>query len=102
MTPAYIIAWALVVHGLTQIITVSKIARPLRLLAAPVPLLGEWIRCAMCFGFWAGIALSLAGFGLLRAIGFGRAASAFGDGCAASALAYAAHVVQVRLGSDKV
>jgi hypothetical protein len=54
----------------------------------------------MCFGFWVGLALSLAGLGPVRQIvGWPVTASMILDGAAASAVAWGAHVVLARLGA---
>jgi hypothetical protein len=93
-----LLTWALVVHGVTQIVTVSRIARPIRE-AAPSSL-RALLSCAMCFGFWVGFMLSLAGLGPVRqVVGWPVAASALLDGAASSAVAWAAHVVLARLGA---
>ena len=84
-----IVVWALAVHGITQIVTVSRIARPVREVA-PSPL-RALLSCPMCFGFWVGLALSLLSWpGLARAVV---------DGAAASGVAWAAHVTLARLGA---
>ena len=93
-----LLTWALVVHGMTQIVTVSRIAQPIREAASPP--LRALLSCAMCFGFWVGLALSLAGLGPVRQIvGLPVTASTILDGAAASAVAWGAHVVLARLGA---
>ncbi|APR79607.1 Hypothetical protein A7982_04954 [Minicystis rosea] len=93
-----ILVWALAVHGITQIVTVSRIARPIRE-AAPSPLRALLI-CPMCFGFWVGLALSLAGLSPLRPlVSWPGLMHAVVDGAAASAVAWAAHVILARLGA---
>jgi hypothetical protein len=92
-----ILTWALAIHGLTQIVTVSWIARPIRE-AAPSPL-KALLTCAMCFGFWVGLGLSLAGLSPLHPfVTWPSLARAIVDGAAASAVAWTAHVVLARLG----
>jgi hypothetical protein len=54
----------------------------------------------MCFGFWVGLALSLADLSIIGPLvpwpGIARAVF---DGAAASAVAWAAHVILARLGA---
>src|SRR3954452_21530595 len=93
-----ILAWALSVHGITQIVTVSRIARPIRE-AAPPPL-RALLSCPMCFGFWVGLALSLAGFGVVGAfVSWPRLPVAVVDGAGGSAVAWGAHVILARMGA---
>lgn len=93
-----LVVWALVVHGITQIVTVARIARPIRA-AAPAPL-GALLSCPMCFGFWVGVGLSLAGLSPSHAwVTWPLFAEAVADGAAASAVAWAAHVTLARLGA---
>lgn len=93
-----ILVWALTVHGITQIVTVSRIARPVRE-AAPTPI-RALLSCPMCFGFWVGIALSLFGLSPLGPfVSWPVVARGVVDGAAASAVCWAAHVVLARLGA---
>jgi hypothetical protein len=93
-----IIVWGLVVHGITQIVTVSRIARPVRE-AAPPPL-RAFLSCPMCLGFWVGLALSLSGLSPLAPfVSWPGLARAVADGAAASAVCWAAHVLLARLGA---
>jgi hypothetical protein len=93
-----ILVWALTVHGLTQIVTVSRIARPLRE-AAP-PRVRALLSCPMCLGFWVGLGLSLSGLSpLARLVTWPGLARGVLDGAAASAVCWAAHVVLARLGA---
>lgn len=93
-----LLVWALAAHGLTQIVTVSRIARPIRE-AAP-PRLQALLSCPMCLGFWVGLALSLSGLSPLAVLvtwpGLARGVV---DGAAASAVCWAAHVALARLGA---
>ena len=96
---ASLLVWALVVHGLTQIVTVSRIARPIR-----ESLLGSKfyvLHCPMCFGWWVGFGLSLAGLSPLAGlVSWPIALRALADGWAASAVAWAAHVALARIGAN--
>jgi hypothetical protein len=97
-----LIAWALVIHGVTQIVTVSRLFAPLRA-AAPWPWLSGLLKCPMCTGFWVGFVASTLGLGPIQAIGMWPwPMAAIADGAAASAVAYAVHVVQVALGSESL
>jgi hypothetical protein len=96
-----LLAWILVVVGLTVIVTRSSLFAPLRRL-----LPWKLLHCPMCFGFWAGFGVSaLCGVSaatLLNPIG-GSASfwvACFLDGCAASTVNWVVHVVLVRLGSE--
>ena len=93
-----IVVWALAVHGITQIVTVSRIARPVREVA-PSPR-RALLSCPMCFGFWVGLALSLCGLSPLGPlVSWPGLARAVVDGAAASGVAWAAHVTLARLGA---
>jgi hypothetical protein len=114
MSAAQLACWALLAWGFTSIVTLSKLFAPLRgFLGRRVPFLGQLARCAMCFGFWAGVALSLVGVaGPSRALTPGwffsrwttldAGVRAWVDGCASSAVCYVALVVLVALGSEKL
>lgn len=114
MTATQLACWALVVWGFTNIVTSSKLFAPLRVfLKRRVPFLGQLAACAMCFGFWAGVVLSIAGVtGPSRALTPGwffsrvttldAAMRAWVDGCASSAVCYVALVVLVALGSERL
>lgn len=55
-----LLLFCLVSFGITNIITISKIAAPLRNKAKKIhPKLGEFFHCPMCLGFWVGLGLSL-------------------------------------------
>lgn len=98
---ASVLVWALVVHGLTQIVTVSRIAQPIR--ESPLGSRLYVLHCPMCFGWWAGVALSLAGLSPLAGlVAWPLVLRACADGWAASAVAWAAHVALARLGADEL
>ena len=53
--------WVLASFGITTIISVSKIFKPVReFIGAKSKFLGELLACSMCTGFWVGVFLSLA------------------------------------------
>ena len=54
---AYVL-WLMLTHGVTQVVTLSKVCRSLRaFLARRFPKsLGSLVVCPMCFGFWVGLA----------------------------------------------
>ena len=58
-----LIYWILVSFGLTTIVSISKIFKPVRAwVGARSSFLGELLACSMCTGFWAGVFLSLTYF----------------------------------------
>jgi hypothetical protein len=96
-----VLMWALAVHGITQIVVVSRIARPVR--EASPPPLRALLSCAMCSGFWVGVALSAAGLSPLRPlVAWPGALRAVVDGAASSGVAWSAHVVLARLGAREL
>jgi len=55
-----LIIWILVCYGITSIVTGSIIMEPVRAKAWKVhKKLGELLTCPLCFGFWAGLFVSL-------------------------------------------
>lgn len=61
-----IILWALAAAGVTIIVTQSSLFLPLRTYLKRWEYPGKLIKCPMCFGFWAGVLLSLLGLSLVR------------------------------------
>ena len=126
----HLLAWALAVYGVAFIITGSKIFRPLRRALGPVdetkpelpdvyrrlPVEGvrkffaDLLYCPVCTGFWIGLGLSLAGWGvfahpdaadaLLRLSVLKHVRHVFNGG-AASAVCWIAHVVLSSLGAER-
>ena len=92
----------LVAHGVTLLVTESKIAEPLRRgTARRSAFLGALVHCPMCFGFWAGVLLSLASWSPSGALlGFGWPWRALADGAASSAVCWGAYVLERAAGSD--
>ena len=92
----HLVHWVLVVFGVTLIVTYSKIAAPLRR-NVPTNFLKSLVKCPLCFGFWAGLALSLFGFRLAEShIPF---VGPILDGAAASAVAFLLYLIALRLGA---
>ena len=54
-----LITWALLVWGVTSVITQGRILRGFRELFAPETLPGDFVRCPQCIGWWVGLSLSL-------------------------------------------
>lgn len=111
MTGALLVQWALAVYGLTLIITGSRIMEPLRRLGRKASdLLGYFLGCPMCMGFWISALLSLAGLPLFTRCDSGSllvnvasAALAFSlNGAAGAALSWTAHVVLAKLGAEEL
>lgn len=86
--------WALIVFGLTTIITQSKLFRPVRRLFQEVTG-STFLQCPMCIGFWAGVGLALVRITPIDSTLWG----AFLSGCASSAVCWIGYVVLVRLGA---
>jgi hypothetical protein len=53
-------AWALVVYGLTLVVTTSWIFAPLRALAGRSRIGAAFIGCPMCVGWWVGVLVAVA------------------------------------------
>lgn len=98
------IAWFLIAWGFVVIVTTSRIFRPVRDLAAKhAPPVGVLLHCPLCFGWWAGAGLSLAGLASPSALvcpSWWLLARAWADGCAAAGACWIVHVVLVRLGAN--
>lgn len=94
----------LVARGVTLLVTESRIAEPLRRGAARLSgPLGVLVHCPMCFGFWAGVGLSLALWSPSGAIlGAGWPWRAIFDGAASSAVCWGAYVLERAAGSDRL
>ncbi len=110
--------WALVMVGVTTIVTQSKLFRPWRLrwacwtsrsIARPdgnirMPTLwSTFFDCPMCIGFWAGLCASaFFGWGVAPEIPHGVLFRWVADGCASSAVCWVTYVVLHYLGSGKL
>ena len=90
-----LVRWALVVFGVTLVVTFSKIAAPIRRLWPAM------LHCPLCFGWWAGLALGLLRFGPAPS-SWPLPVAALADAFASSALCWTWHVVLIRLGADKL
>ena len=95
------VAWALIVFGITLVVTGSSLFRPVREAMRPA-LLKKLIMCPMCFGWHVGLWLEL-----IMRLGpapahWPLAVAALADAFAASALCWTWHVVLVQLGADKL
>ena len=118
---AALLPWALAVFGLTVIIAISRVMRPLRRLFRPVApdgttelpvgrvraFFGHLIHCCMCVGTWVGFVYALLGFqiipelprlGVIHIPGIHYALNAF----AATGVCWCLHVILTRLGADKL
>jgi hypothetical protein len=55
-----LLVWILVCYGITLVVTGSSIMAPVRDKSWKIhKKLGELLNCPMCFGFWAGVGVSL-------------------------------------------
>lgn len=58
-----LMTWALIVYGVTLIVTEGKLFAPVRALAERrSPWAGTLLGCPMCFGWWVGALVSLLGW----------------------------------------
>lgn len=104
-----IIQWLFLTYGITLVITISKIFRPVRMID-PTGLL----KCPMCTGWWIGLLLSLVfEMGLFsntssyapdihEVIRIRIPWGAFANAFSASGWCWIIHVVLTRLGADKL
>lgn len=94
-----LLVWCAVVFGVTNIVTQSRLFLGVR---ARLPetgrlaMLGILVRCPMCFSWWVGAALEVAGFTVLPALAGGIVVRALLAGAAASAVAWTWHVLLLR------
>lgn len=62
LTSCELVVWLLATYGMTIILSMSKIFRPIRIQVAHLnPTLGELVSCSMCCGFWIGAGISILG-----------------------------------------
>tara|TARA_R100001510_G_C7596340_1_gene164326 strand:- start:170 stop:493 length:324 start_codon:yes stop_codon:yes gene_type:complete len=50
-----VVIWLLACYGMTNIIVLSSIMRPLRELFKKIPMLYKLFNCMLCMGFWVGV-----------------------------------------------
>ena len=87
------VSWALIVFGVTLVVTFSKIAAPIRKIWPAM------LHCPLCFGWWAGLALGLVHLGPAPA-SWPLVPAAIADAFASSALCWTWHVILARLGAS--
>ena len=97
-----LVAWTLIVYGITLIVTGSHLFKPVRRRTEPYPYLYKLFSCPMCFSFWVGIAFGIRGIGPGQFLPLSLIERILSDGCAASAACWIIHVLLVRLGSEKL
>jgi hypothetical protein len=85
-------------YGVTNIVTGGKIFKPLRDLLKPVPALGYWIQCEMCFGFAVGVAWGA--LGLWPDLGIPLWKQLMAAGAVSSGWCWMTRVALYRLGED--
>lgn len=96
-----VLVWVLIAYGVTMLVTISKIAEPLRR-RIPTAFARKLVSCPMCFGFWVGIGLSLSGVGIAPAPSLSHLsplARVLMDGAAASASSWILHVALAKMGA---
>ncbi len=72
--------FVLSVYGFTNIVTTSYLfSRPRNAIKSVFPHAGELFNCSMCFGFWAGVIISLMGWGISGTPEFFYGVNVFGD-----------------------
>ena len=91
-----LVRWALIVFGVTLVVTFSKIAAPIRKIWPAL------LHCPLCFGWWVGL-----GLGYIMQLGPAPSSwplplAALADAFASSAVCWTWHVVLVRLGADEL
>ena len=88
-----LVTFVLVSYGMTNIACFGKVFSWLRhaIDRLGVRTLSEFVRCPMCVGFWVGLAVSLAGYGVTHP---------FFDGCMASGTSFLLHAASVYLCED--
>lgn len=96
--------WMLVVVGVTQVVCVSLLFKPIREWHYLPSIVQKMLRCTMCFSVWAGFGLSLLGFGPTSHlfIEWPMRSGSLLDAFAASAVAWLAHNVLNALGASKL
>jgi hypothetical protein len=93
-----LLAWVLIVYGITKIVTGAKVMRWLRSLYPPL------FECALCFSFWVGLGVTfLPGHpGPAAALSWPLWLSAIGNAFAASAINWLLRVSLAAIGEDKL
>ena len=88
-----LLVFVLVCYGITNIVCFGRILAPLRagVDRLKVDTLSEFVRCPMCVGFWVGLGVGLAGYGV---------AHPFLDGCMSSGASFLLHAASVYLCED--
>jgi len=66
MSVTAFVVWAFIIHGVTQIVTLSSLFTPFRKFCARWQFTGALVICPMCFGTWVGMLLSLGGLSPVR------------------------------------
>jgi len=87
-------------YGVTNIVVASKLYQPLRDALKPVPMLGYWIQCPMCFSVPVGAGWCLVG--LSPGTGLYLPFDAAASGAIASAFCWIMRVALFRLGEDEL
>jgi len=99
----YFLILILAAWGLTNIVSGSLLFRPARAwFDAKVPFIGRLLRCYMCFGFWAGILISLMTRNQFRVLDFEFWRLILLDGWICSGTTWIIYVILVRLGSEEL
>jgi hypothetical protein len=80
------LVWLLTVWGLTSILTEGRVFRAPRGFFPPQTLLGDFVRCPQCVGFWVGLGASFCHLGVAQAAGVAFPLALVVDGLAASAI----------------
>ncbi len=95
--------WVLVTYGATLAVTGSRLARPLRALAARwSPALGRFVSCPMCVGWWVGLAEAIVLPGVCPVDGVAAWVRLPANAFAGLAAAWVCHVVLAWLGADRL
>ena len=100
-----LMVFVLVVWGTTNILSGSKLLKPLRdWLLHSMRWLGELVDCYMCTGFWVGLSWSFLGLGTCNELRFYPVdlIGLVADGCLASGTTWIIFVVLEKLGAAKL
>jgi len=95
-----LLIFLLACYGVTNIVTDGKIFKWFRELLKPVPGIGYWIQCEMCFGFAVGVGWCV--LGLWPDLGLVWWTQWAAAGAVSSGWCWMARVVLHKLGEDDI
>lgn len=95
-----LIVFLLASYGVTNIVVSGKIFEPVRKALSPVPVLGYWIKCPMCFSVPVGVGWAL--LGVFPRGGVPMWVDLAAAGAIASGFCWMMRVLLYRLGEDEL